>query len=55
MGENILTAARAHGREKGPAVEAAVTLFPVLREMWRGSAASCPAASSSSWRSPARW
>ena len=34
VGENILTAARAHGREKGPAVEAAVTPFPVLREMW---------------------
>src|SRR3954452_15203252 len=34
VGENILAAARAHGREKGPALEEAMTLFPVLREMW---------------------
>jgi urea transport system ATP-binding protein len=30
-------------------------LFPVLFDMRRARAATCPAASSSSWRSPARW
>ena len=30
-------------------------LFPVLQTCWAGVAATCPAASSSSWRSAGRW
>ncbi|ADH91409.1 urea ABC transporter, ATP-binding protein UrtE [Ancylobacter novellus DSM 506] len=37
VGENIEAAARAHGTYGTPAMEAAVALFPVLREMWKRS------------------
>jgi len=35
VGENVLAAARAHGTAKEGAIDEAVTLFPVLKEMWR--------------------
>lgn len=35
VGENIEAAARAHGTYGTPAMEEAIDLFPVLREMWR--------------------
>ena len=37
VGENIEAAARAHGTYGTPAMEEAVSLFPVLREMWKRS------------------
>ncbi|SON55710.1 LIV-I protein F [Hartmannibacter diazotrophicus] len=35
VGENIQAAARAHGTLKDGSIDEAVTLFPVLKEMWR--------------------
>jgi len=37
VGENIEAAARAHGTYGTPEMEEAVSLFPVLREMWKRS------------------
>ncbi|SCW93419.1 urea ABC transporter ATP-binding subunit UrtE [Ancylobacter rudongensis] len=35
VGENVEAAARAHGTYGTPAMDEAIDLFPVLREMWR--------------------
>ncbi|WP_075215053.1 urea ABC transporter ATP-binding subunit UrtE [Mongoliimonas terrestris] len=35
VGENILAAARAHGTKASGAVEEALDLFPILKEMWK--------------------